>query len=129
MSCRASDRVTGFALALAFVMPTIWTWFGRGKLWLWTMPVAALLALTATIAPRRLHPLCASFHWLSGTFHRTLGKLALVIIFFVFITPLGLLIRATGHDPMARRKKDRESTYWKAVEPRLSGEDAFLDQF
>lgn len=129
MSHGASDRVTGLALALAFAMPAVWIWFGRGELWLWTLPVALLLALTALLAPRRLHPLCSAFHWLSGTFHRLLGQLVLAVIFFVCVTPLGWLIRATGHDPMGRKMQQKDVTYWKTAESRPSGEDAFRDQF
>ena len=42
----------------------------------------------------------------------TVSHLLLGSIFYLVITPIGLLLRALGHDPM-ERKFDREAkTYW-----------------
>ena len=41
---------------------------------------------------------------------RSITTIVLAIIFFLVVTPLGMLMRMTGRDPMARQaKKDQES--------------------
>jgi hypothetical protein len=39
-------------------------------------------------------------------------QIVLVFLFFLVITPIGLIIRASGKDYLMRRLKPEETTYW-----------------
>jgi hypothetical protein len=41
------------------------------------------------------------------------SHLLLASIFFLVFTPIGWLLRATGHDAMKRKKNDSQSSYWE----------------
>jgi hypothetical protein len=55
--------------------------------------------------------------------HTVLG-----VLFFLVATPLGLLLRLVGHDPMKRRRDGQAKSYW--VEQRTGGHPSrYLRQF
>jgi hypothetical protein len=37
-------------------------------------------------------------------------------VYFLVITPIGLALRAAGHDPMERKWNPQSATYWKPRE-------------
>jgi hypothetical protein len=69
------------------------------------------LALPATIRPAFLLMMRASYPigWV-------MSHVALVFVYFVFITPIGWLIRVF-HDPMRRKFDSSAGSYWDAWEP------------
>lgn len=40
------------------------------------------------------------------------SHIVLAIVYYLAITPVGLIMRAVGHDPMKRRMDRRAETYW-----------------
>jgi hypothetical protein len=50
----------------------------------------------------------------------TVSHLVMAVLFFLVITPIGLMIRACGRDPMQRRFDRSARTYWK---PRADDRD------
>jgi len=52
----------------------------------------------------------------------TVSHLLLGAIFYLLITPIGLLVRATGHDPMKRKFDPDATSYWN--EHRTGGDSS-----
>jgi hypothetical protein len=55
-----------------------------------------------------------------------------VLLFLVFawvFTPIGLIMRALGRDPMTRRLDRQASTYWIAHDPSAAGMKRYFRQF
>jgi hypothetical protein len=46
-----------------------------------------------------------------------ISHLLLVVIYYLVITPIGLAMRATGYDPLARRIDRQATTYWTPRKP------------
>lgn len=44
-------------------------------------------------------------------------RVLLTIVYFVVVTPIGLILRISGRDPMHRRPDPSKNTYWIAKEP------------
>ena len=71
-----------------------------------------LLVVLATVAPRALYwpnrgwmALAEALSWVST-------RVVLAIVFFIAVTPIGIVKRLTGWDPLRRRGKASES-YWR----------------
>lgn len=64
------------------------------------------------LAPQALRPIFVG--WLIAAFPIgwTVSHLLLGIIFFCVLTPIGLLLRVLGHDPMQRSVDHDAETYW-----------------
>ena len=52
--------------------------------------------------------------WMTVTFPLSwiIAHLLVVIIYFVVITPIGMVMRFTGHDPLARQFDREAQSYW-----------------
>ena len=106
--------------ALGLVLTTIMAW--RGTLAVSKVPAVAgalvVLGLTSMVRPRWFR----AFHRLamvvSAWLGDRVGKVVLSVLFFVIVTPLGLILRLFGYDPLALRRRPTSSTYWQPVERR-----------
>lgn len=85
--------------------------------------VAGALLLVA-ILYQALPPLRRFFYlgWMKVTYPIgwTVSHLALAAVFYLVITPIGLIMRLFGRDPMQRRRSPGATTYWA---PRAPGVD------
>lgn len=46
------------------------------------------------------------------------GHVLLTVLFFVAVLPLGLVLRAFGHDPLALRRRPGATSYWHPARAR-----------
>ncbi|MCC5834190.1 MAG: hypothetical protein JJU20_05605 [Opitutales bacterium] len=90
-------------------------WQGLVSGWL---PVAAIALAILSVIAASLRP-----HWFRGfyragmtlSFHigQTFGKLLLILIFFLMVTPMGLLLRLLGKDLLQLKPAPEKSSYWQ----------------
>src|SRR5215470_6670348 len=100
---RSSDRSFGLVFTAVFLAIAILPWiFGRG-LRAWSLGVAAAFGIFALLAPGVLAPLNKLWHQFGLLLHRIVSPIVLGVMFFVVITPIGLLLRALGKDPLRLR--------------------------
>ena len=113
----SSARAFGWLMASVAALVGLWALW-KGKAW---MPVPFAIALAFALATLlRLSVL----EWLNRAWlalavllGRIVTPLVMGLIYFGLITPLGLLMRLTGKDPMQRRFDAAASTYWIEREP------------
>jgi hypothetical protein len=80
------------------------------------------LVAAALVAPDLLRPLNRAWAALGLLLHKVINPVALAVMFVVAIIPTGLMLRAFGKDPMARRL-DRNADYWcKRTTPRSTAD-------
>jgi Kef-type K+ transport system membrane component KefB len=101
--------VTGGIVAVLFGL--FFPWLLERDLPLWPWVFAGALALWALVAPQSLRPLYRLWMRLGLLLSRVTTPVILGIVFFFVILPMALVMRLTGHDPMARRFDDRAESY------------------
>jgi len=79
--------------------------------------IGRVLAGWGIIAPRTLKPLYRGWMWFGLFMGRVTTPLILGLIFFLLITPMGLVMRVTGRDPMKRRFEPEVSSYRTESQP------------
>ena len=123
-----SDRAFGLMFAGVFAAIAAVGWLAFDVALAWAAAVAGGFLVIALLVPGVLLPL--NRLW-SGFAHR-LGQLSnavlLGLFFFLFVLPIGLLLRLLGQDPMKRRLEAEEDTYWTPV-TRHASEETFQDLF
>ncbi len=72
--------------------------------------LGALLLLLGLLAPTRLGPVQRAWTALGHAIGRVTGPIALALIYFVALTPIGYLRRTFGRSPLARDSD--ASTFW-----------------
>ena len=84
----------------------------RNVLW----GAGAGLALVYYAVPALRRPMFVGWMYAAYPLGFIVSHLLLGLVYFGVVTPIGLLMRAVGHDPMARRFDRSAPTYWIARE-------------
>lgn len=83
----------------------------------WILGVAATLLLLAIFVPRLLAPLEKFFARVARVVAAALTYLVLTLTFFLIVTPIGLVMRLLGKDPLAMNPAPDQPSFWVEVEP------------
>lgn len=87
--------------------------------------LAGLSGLFSLVAPRANLPIYLGLTVLAYPIGFVLSYVIMGFLFYVMITPMGLVFRLIGHDPLHRRFDREASTYWVDPRPRRSKESYF----
>ncbi|MCR6629377.1 MAG: SxtJ family membrane protein [Magnetospirillum sp.] len=124
-----SDRSFGFVFTAVFAIIGLVPLWNGGEVRPWALLASALVLIAAVAMPRVLHRPNVLWSKFGMLLHRVMSPLILSAMFFVIITPLGLLMRASGKDPLRlRRQRDAES-YWIMRTPPGPEADSMKQQF
>ena len=81
--------------------------------WLAVLAVAASLIICACLRPRWFRGYYRLSMRLGYASSRILGFVALVVFFVVIVTPLGLVLRLVGKDPLQLKRPLNAGTFWQ----------------
>src|SRR6266566_271158 len=98
---------SGVALMLGVVVPGV----RRMPFPLWPWVVAATLVGLALLVPRALVPIHIIWDRVTHFINWTLSHLALALIYYVVVMPMGLATRFAGKDLLKRRFERHGQTY------------------
>ncbi len=101
--------VTGIMVVLIFGLFFPWLLDARFPVWPWA--VLGVLGTMAVAIPRALRPVYYGWMRLALLLGRITTPIVLGIAFYLVLTPMGLLMRVFGNDPMRREKRDDAETY------------------
>jgi hypothetical protein len=112
-------RTFGLTVGAIFCAIGLWPAVIRGgNLRPWALITGTLLLIPALIAPRTLRP--AHRVWMTAG--DALGwintRILLGLVFYAVITPMGLIMRLLGHDPMGRNYEQGAESYRVVKRPR-----------
>ncbi len=125
----SSDRSFGIVFAVVFgVIGLLPLAFGGGAR-LWSLGVGAAFLLVALAMPSILAPLNRLWLRFGLLLHRIVSPLVLGIMFFLVITPMGLVMRAFGKDLLRLRFDKAAPSYWIARTPPGPPPDSLTEQF
>jgi hypothetical protein len=112
-----SDRSFGLVFAGAFAAVGVYRAAGGrsdGSIWL---GASAVLAVVAVAAPGWLAPFNRLWFRFGLLLARIVQPLASGAIFFLVVTPIGLLMRMSGKDVLRLKREPASATYWIERDP------------
>lgn len=123
--------ITSFAMIVStalLVIALYQRWRGAERWVVVTLiSIAAVLSVLSVVAPSLLRPVYRG--WMR--FGEVLGwintRIILTLVFFLVVTPIGLLMRLFGRSPMEPAR--RGDSYWSDVEPHSYGDRHVEKQF
>jgi Saxitoxin biosynthesis operon protein SxtJ len=95
----------------------------------WAIILAGLFLLSALAFPGALAPLNRLWLRFGLLLHRIVSPVVLGIMFFGVITPIGLVMRLLGKDPMRVQLDKAAGSYWIERTPPGPAPETFKDQF
>ena len=114
----------GAIAALAWFEQLIFAggWLGaaRETLALLLVGIGALSALLSLVYPRANKALFVGLSLLAYPIGFALSYVILGTLFFVIVTPIGLVMRVLGKDPLEKRFAADADSYWRACRPKRS---------
>ncbi len=114
---RAELRRFGFTLGVPFgLLAAVSAWRGHTVAPATLGGLTATLAILALIGPGLLHPVYRGWMAMAQGLGWFNTRLLISVVYFLMMTPIGLVMRLIGRDPLARRLRDRES-YWIPRQP------------
>jgi Saxitoxin biosynthesis operon protein SxtJ len=113
----STDRMFGLVFAAVFAVVAAWPLIsGQAPRW-WAAAVAAAFAVAALLKPLLL----AAPNRLWTRFGVMLGKvvspIALGVLFYGVISPLGIALRLVGKDPLRLKRDAASASYWIKRDP------------
>ncbi len=119
---RLSNRTFGLALAIVFAVMFVIGWLSFDVILVWPLIVAMCLGVIALVVPWVLLPLNRLWHALANLLGQVTNYVILGIFYFIFIVPLGLMLRIFKWDPMGIASSVGIESYWTDVQRRTSAE-------
>ena len=109
-----SDRAFGLVFAGFFtIVGGVKLWAGHSMAWsgAWFAAAAAML-LVALVVPRILRPLNILWFRFGLLLHRVVSPLVMGLMFYVAVTPVGLIMRLLGKRPLNLAFEPAAESYW-----------------
>jgi len=107
-----SERSFGITFAIVFVIIGLWPLLHGGGLRLWAFTPALVFLVLGLFVPRTLvipNRLWFKFGLFLGAI---VSPVVMGIVFFLVVTPVGLLMRLRGHKMLDLGPEPKQASYW-----------------
>ena len=105
--------ITGTLFVLIFGLALPWKFEWQWPIWPWV--ILAVLSFMAFVAPLQLQPVYRVWMRIGMAIGSVVSRIILAFVFFLVVTPIGLLMRSTGKDPMNRELDVDTPSYREAI--------------
>lgn len=127
---RRELRWFGVGIFIAgLVLGTLTRWRGHApgvSMVIWS--VGAILGAVYYLFPARQRAIYLGFMYAVYPIGWCVSHLLMLIVYFLVVTPIGLILRAGGHDPLRRDFDRGASSYWVA-RPRNTRTERYFRQY
>jgi len=125
----SSDRNFGLVFAVVFLLIAAWPVLHGQPLRWWAIGIAAVFALLAFVKPALLAVPNRLWTKLGVLLGKVVSPIALGILFFVVIAPIGAVVRLFGKDPLRLKLDAKADSYWIRREPPGPPPQSMTNQF
>lgn len=124
-----SERSFGIVFAVVFTIIALWPLKNGGDIRMWAAIIAGVFLVTAVILPKLLQPLNTVWFKFGMLLHKIVSPIVMGILYFLTVTPIGLLLKLFRKD-ILNQKLDREAdTYWITISPEKAAQSSMRNQF
>ncbi|MBF0215796.1 MAG: hypothetical protein HQL30_02250 [Candidatus Omnitrophica bacterium] len=123
-------RVFGFAWAFILSLLSVRHYYlGHTSAYSWHLISALAVFFLAVVFPVGLKPVLILFKsaWTAFVWLTTRGML--ILFYYLVITPIGLIMKMTGNDPLDKKIEKERSTYWIVRESGTASRESLERQF
>jgi hypothetical protein len=107
-----SDRSFGITIGLVLTVIGLAPLRHRGPVRIWTLVPAAIILTIALVQSRLLHRFNTLWMQLGALLNRVVNPVLMAILFYVVVTPIGLLVRLLSRGLLPIEFDARRLSYW-----------------
>ena len=106
-----SNRSFGIVFFIVFLLIAAYPLINNGELRIWSLILSLVLLILGLLNSKILYPLNKIWFKFGLLLGRIVSPLVMVIIFFLVVTPIGLLMRILNKD-LLNLKFNKSKSYW-----------------
>jgi hypothetical protein len=125
----SSDRSFGLTFTGFFLLVGLWPLVRGGPVRTWALVLATIFLVLLLVRPRLLAPLNRLWLRVGLLLHRVVNPLVMCVMFYGVITPMGLVMRWFGRDPLRLHLEPDVPSYWIERRPPGPAPDTMSNQF
>ena len=112
MSKIGSNRNFGLVFFIFFLIISIWPLIDGGTLRIWSIVISLAFLFLGLLNSKILSPLNLLWMKFGELLGKVIAPMVLSLIYFLVITPIGLLMRLIGKDFMKKNFSKKNNSYW-----------------
>ncbi len=123
------DKSFGRTMAFLLMAIATYIYFQLDKLVLPLFITSIILVIIAQLIPKILHPLNYLWTLFGFLMSKITNPIFLTIVYFMTITPMGILLRILNKDLLRLKFKAADESYWITKEESRTSKEAMKAQF
>jgi predicted membrane protein len=108
----SSNRSFGFLFFVVFIAISLWPLKSQEDLRLWALILSLIFLVLGILNSRFLTPLNKLWYKFGIFLGSIISPIVMGIVFFIVVTPTGIIMRFLGKDLLRINKNRTISTYW-----------------
>ena len=116
----SSNRSFGLLFFIVFLAISLWPLKSQEDLRLWAFIIALIFFVLGILNSKFLTPLNKLWHKFGIFLGSIISPFVMGVVFFMVVTPIGLIMRFLGKDLLRINKSKFVSTYWISREKQNS---------
>jgi hypothetical protein len=125
----SSDRTFGLVFAIFFLAIGLWPLHRVGLPRWWSLSLSSVCLLLALARPAVLHPANVLWTRLAVLLNKVVSPVVTGVLFYLVFTPVGLLMRLSGKDPLRLKFESNTKSYWIERRPPGPPPETMAQQF
>jgi len=125
----ASDRSFGVIFAAVFAIIAMLPLLREHPPRWWALGAAIAFAVVAWVIPGWLTPLNRFWLWIGSQLHKIINPIILAFIFFLAVTPTGIVMRLFGKDLLRLKRDPSASSYWIMRDRNADSQTSMRNQY
>ena len=107
----SSNRSFGIVFFIVFLAIALWPILNDGDVRIWSIVVSLIFLVLGLLNSNILKPLNKLWFYFGILLGNVVAPIIMSLLFFLVVTPTGLLVRLFGKD-LLKLKKSRKDSYW-----------------
>ena len=108
----SSNRSFGLLFFVVFLIVSLWPLTSVDSIRIWSAIISAVFLILGLINSRLLTPLNMLWFKFGMILGAIISPIVMGIIFFLVVTPIGLILRIMGKDLLNKKYDKEKETYW-----------------
>ena len=111
MKNKENNKSFGILFFIVFLLIAIWPVLESGSIRLWSILISLIFFILGIINSKILTPLKKGWIKLGEILGKVIAPIVMGFIYFIIITPIGILMRLLGKD-LLNIKYNKNKSYW-----------------
>ena len=106
-----SNRNFGVVFCIVFMIISLWPLLSQNEIRIWSLTVSIIFLILGLLNSKILTPFNKLWLKFGELLGRTVSPIVMAFVYFIFITPLAIIIRLFGKD-LLKTKFSKSLSYW-----------------